>query len=148
MSTTPTILGIGSMLRYFFQFSHNPETRLKTGILVSFKKKMKNIFIFFERFFNYSRLTLWLLSVCFSLVCVLKAQEHRRNAVFLFGLISLKSSLQISRNPKVQERLKIDPGKVLKNKFVFFEHFPNYPRLTLWLLSVCFSFSLFLSRTP
>jgi len=34
------------------------------------------------------------LSVCFSLVCVLKAQEHRRNAVFLFGQISLKSCLK------------------------------------------------------
>jgi hypothetical protein len=52
------ILGIGYILKYFFQFFQNPETRLKTGFFVSFIRKMKNIFIFFERFSNYSRLTL------------------------------------------------------------------------------------------
>jgi hypothetical protein len=52
------ILVIGCTLKYFFHFFRNPETRFKTGILVSFVKKMKNIFIFFERFSNYPRLTL------------------------------------------------------------------------------------------
>jgi len=33
-------------------------------------------------------------SVCFSLVCFLKAQEHRSNAVFLFGQITLNPILE------------------------------------------------------
>jgi hypothetical protein len=52
------ILVIDCIPKYFFQFFRNPETRFKTGILVSCVKKMKNIFIFFERFSNSLRLTL------------------------------------------------------------------------------------------
>ena len=88
------ILVIGCIPKYFFHFLLHPKTQINSGIYSIFVKKMKNIFIFFERFSNSLRLTLWLLSVCFSLVCVLKAQEHRRNAVFLFGQISLKPCLK------------------------------------------------------
>ena len=74
------------MLRYFFQFSHNPETRLKTGILVSFIKKMKNIFIFLN---DFPITPVLLYDFCqFVSVLVCFYQERRRDTAFLFGLIS------------------------------------------------------------
>ena len=46
------ILDIGYILKYFFHFLLDPETQINTGIYCIFVKKMKNIFIFFERFSN------------------------------------------------------------------------------------------------
>ena len=46
------ILDIGYILKYFFHFLSPPETQINTGIYSIFVKKMKNIFIFFERFSN------------------------------------------------------------------------------------------------
>ena len=46
------ILDIGCILKYFFHFLFRPETMINTGVYYIFVKKMKNIFIFFERFSN------------------------------------------------------------------------------------------------
>ena len=52
------ILVIGCIPKYFFHFLLHPKTQINSGIYSIFVKKMKNIFIFFERFSNYPRLTL------------------------------------------------------------------------------------------
>ena len=46
------ILDIGYILKYFFHFLFRPKTQINTGTYSFFVKKMKNIFIFFERFSN------------------------------------------------------------------------------------------------
>jgi len=46
------ILGIGCTLKYFFHFLLPTETHINTELYSIFVKKMKNIFIFFERFSN------------------------------------------------------------------------------------------------
>ncbi len=46
------ILDIGCILKYFFHFLLPPETPINTELYSIFVKKMKNIFIFFERFSN------------------------------------------------------------------------------------------------
>ena len=46
------ILVIGCILKYFFHFLLPPETQINTVLYSIFVKKMKNIFIFFERFSN------------------------------------------------------------------------------------------------
>jgi hypothetical protein len=46
------ILDIGYILKFFFHFLLHPKTQINTGFYYIFVKKMKNIFIFFERFSN------------------------------------------------------------------------------------------------
>jgi hypothetical protein len=46
------ILDIGCILKYFFHFLLPTETQINTELYSIFVKKMKNIFIFFERFSN------------------------------------------------------------------------------------------------
>ena len=46
------ILVIACILKFFFLFLLPPKTQINNGVYSVFVKKMKNIFIFFERFSN------------------------------------------------------------------------------------------------
>ena len=81
------ILVIDCILKFFFHFLLHPKTQINCGIYSIFVKKMKNIFIFLNTFQIRRVLPYDFRQFVSVLVCVSKAQEHRRDAVFLFGQI-------------------------------------------------------------